>query len=38
MAKNDGGSIMLIVKMRGKVSEDEADLQSLKVWLLLKRQ
>jgi hypothetical protein len=38
MAQNDGGSIMLIVKMRGKVSEDEADLQSLKVWLLLKRQ
>jgi len=36
--QNGAGSVMLVVEMRGKVFEADLDLQSLKVWLLLKRQ
>ncbi len=35
--QNGAGSVMLVVKMRGKVFETDLDLQLLKVWLLLKR-
>jgi hypothetical protein len=35
--QNGAGSVMLVVEMRGKVFEADMTVQSLKVWLLLKR-